>query len=931
MAISIRTSSTVVLACLLCATTAVVTIVFVDTMMSNVDEMTSASSVMADEFAELFLSERIHTVKEQIGGHILHPVKYVLSLGKNTYDTYELDKSSVYDALRVSRTVLSLADQLHYTRFIQEIQFISFSGDLLSTDNIDIKMSIGSDEGDPWTVSQYNFETNMSSFYFDRYPLPLQADFIRRQYHEYQTLLYLHLNDHDEYTNSWSRPRISPEGSLRISHAIPLEHDEEPFQSPWLVTDFSISFLRTLLQQIAFVVGEPFSTLGYDDPDYMPHFSDNILCLVEQDTGLLVECSHGFGITLLGNGSRKRIVASESDHPVVGPIFQHLGNLSEVEEETLFTITSTGTSRFPITSQEYFVKITSLRHDHDHGDHGGEIATNSTDHNDTGHAEEEEHHDEGHHEEEEHHDEGGEITTTDHNDTGHAEEEEHHDEDHHEEEEHHEEERHDEDHHEEEKHHEEEHHDEDHHEEEEHHDEDHHEEEKHHEDHHEEEHHEEEDEKINSSPPWLAVAIIPRAKLLAAFDKRTQDVRKNEEKGTITALIVAGVIIIGGVAVVFAYETALINPLLQIMRDMHEIEQMNMNHLGQEHRRRITLFQEINKIRLSFIEMTEILVEYKAFVPSYLLQGDEREPSSDNDNVDSDTRRSSVSKKSQVSACGVSPLKTLFALDLHNQYCSFLTITTNFDDNLTSSSYNEILSFLVATTIKLHPHVMVSAGFIQVVFNAPIRIIGFSDKGFHCANLLKRESFSFVTGISYEVGEAEVGNVGCQSQKWYVVRADELIELKVLSQYASYKKTPFIVCNEKVTTVRCSGSSYIFAAVDILRVTQNVVVLFRIMCQQEEIEEEWMYAVQSEEQSIYYKYNKGVFYFMSGQFEAAKNLLLECHGIDRSLTVLQNLVASVDSEEPYRGTSYPFSVSSATSPLPNRDELENSSKDNCCD
>ena len=829
MQVSIRTVGTAVLACLLSITTAVVTAVLVNTMKSNASDMTKASSVMADEFAEMFLSERSNNVKEQVGEHIMSPVQHLLKLGLSVFTVYNLNGSSLSDAVHTCRTMIALADQFNHPRFITQLSFVNLEvhNPHNSRDGFAIDMFVGPEVGDQWIVSIFNSKINKSRWYNDRVPFPTENDLLREE-EGYQTSLYRHCDHFEEYERSWSRPWVV-RGTLRISYAIPLVAS---VGSPWLVTEFSIEFLKPLLQNLAFAKGELSTILAYDDPNYIPKYDENVICLVEQDTGIVVECSHGFGSVPVGDGSWTRVIATESEHPIVGPVFQQLGDLKTINENFLFRITSSGTMRYPIPPQDYFIKSVSMAHRH--GDEG------------------EEGHKEGH-------DEVSMTTST---------EDDHHDEV----------------------------------------------DETHHEDDEDENHREGEEEEhkdVNAGPPWVAVAIIPRAQLLATFDKQRDDVTKNEKRGTLIVLVIAGVIIVFSVIAVFVYETALISPLVLLMHDMHLVEQMRIND-SNEYGQQETMFSEINGIRKSFIAMVDMLIEYKAFMPSYLLQDGDGEDSSEEE-FKTSIRRSRCSSKGSAATqqfAEISPSRNLFALELSTQNCSFLTIAINFENSYSpSESYNKLLSFIISHTLRLHPHIIVSANYIQIVFNAPVRIMSYSDKGLICADSIINEEFGFISGVSYEISEVGAGNVGCQSQKWYVVRGSDALECKILAQYAAYRRHQFVVCSEKVTSTRNSGSSYLFAAYDMLLVDSSMFVVYRTVEKRKEDNQEWMYSLSCDEGGIYCKYNKGFLNYISGNYDVAKILFNECKVIDRDVTIIDQLLESIDSQTPYPGVVFPLPAS----------------------
>eukprot|EP01060_Flectonema_neradi_P002228 TRINITY_DN11358_c0_g1_i1.p1 TRINITY_DN11358_c0_g1~~TRINITY_DN11358_c0_g1_i1.p1 ORF type:complete len:966 (+),score=179.77 TRINITY_DN11358_c0_g1_i1:61-2898(+) len=933
MAVSIRTIGTVVLACLLSLTTAIITAVLSTTMKSNADDMKKGSSLMADEFAHLFLLERTSNVKEQVTEHIMSPVQHLLVLGKVNFELYHYDRDSQADALQVCRSMLALADQLDHPRFVRRLALMNYEhGDA----HFIIEMFIGDHPGEEWNVTIYNEHDGKTLLYRDRIPLPLSEDLLGEAQTDLSRIGY-HLDDHgEEYVQSWSRPQATYGGTLQFAHAIPMIEGLPPLDTPWLITEFSIDFIRDLLKKLAFAKGELNSLLAYNHPDYVPKTNENIICLVEQDTGILVECSHGFGSIPAGDGTWTRVKAVESDHPVIGPIFQKIGPLETAHMDEVLRFTLTGTPMFPIPPSDYFVRITSMSHGHDeeegHGEEGGH-GDEEEEHHEEGEGEEEDHHDEAeggegdhggagggnstnsteeHHEEEEDHHEGGNKTTNsteveeDHHDEGtnvtkssNSTAEEHHGEepDHdakgtNSTEEHHDEDEEDEEGHEEE--------------------EDHHGEEGEEGDHGEEGGHGED--VTEQGPPWVAVAMIPRAELLATFDEQSKNVDDNEKRGTMIAVVVASVIIIVSVVSIFAYETAVITPLVSLMSDMHLVEIMNLDELG-DYETRTSMFAEIKGIRESFVAMVHMLIEYKAFMPSYLLHDDTEGEEEEGGSVSEKTKsKASIKSKASLrsSRCSTAigaggnagPSKQIFALELNHQYCSIVTISVSFSGGPSeiSNSYNSLMSFIVGRTSQYHPHVVISADYVQVAFNVPVRVMAFSDKSVLFAENVRKEGFGFVLGMSCEVADVHAGNVGVTTQKWYLVRGNEMIERKILAQYSEGKS--FLACNEKMTTARYSGGTYMFSICEIIYLNDQAHCAYRIAERKAEDNEEWMYALSSSEGSSYGVYNKGVAAMLAGDTSGAQGLFDQCGGIDESKTILPQLRESLRTQTPYPGIPF---------------------------
>ena len=805
MVVSIRTVGTFVLTCVLSVTVAVLTGVLVSTMNSNVDDMVDASHIMADEFAEMFLFERVTNMREQVGEHVFGPVQHFLILGSTSFKLYNYSESSMSDVLRTCRSMLALADQLDSPRFLTEVSFLSFKSANPNSPETElgVKMILGEEVGDTWKVKQYDFASGKFIWFNDSIPLPLHQIKEEPLVNDIDLNRHLDLDDY-HFARSWSKPRLSSD-SLRISLALPLRPEQPSYSAPWIITDFSLVFIRKLLQSLASVTGEPSTPLAYDKPNYTPKTDENILCIVEQDTSLIVECTHGFASIPAVGGGWGRVIANQSDHPVIGPVFEQLGSLATVSHSKLFKFDSVGTARFPMAPETYFVKSISLTHAHE---------------------EEEDDHDA----EADDHDTGAD----DHNDG-------HHKEDH--------------------------------------------------------------DEAIKASPPWLGIAIIPRSKLLQTFEKTTSNVEDSGRRGTVIALVVAFVIMCVALVTVYLYETALVRPLVALICDMREVEQMNIDHLGDAYRNQTTIFSEVNGIRTSFIAMVDMLIEYKAFMPSYLVVTDNDE-SEDQHTVE---RRSVCSGMTSLSSTVVvpAPKASMFALDLNHQYCSFLTAAVSFDDSNPSAGYNKFLSVLLSNGAKLHPHITVSGRFIQVAFNAPMRVLNFSDKGLACATAIEREKFSFVKGLSYEVADVEAGNVGCHQQKWFLIRTNRIVESRALSLYAAHKNSASIFCDEAVTLPRYSGTQYLFSAFEVINVSgAQPAIVYRLMGLRKRQDEEWMYTMNSEEGTMLSKFNKGFSLLVSGQFEAAKEYLEDCRG--GNFANLNALLRSVDGGKPYQGIAFPF-------------------------
>ena len=776
LSISIRTAGTLVMACFLFFVTVTLGSLLVITMKGNVESMVDASNDMADDFARMFLFARTHNLEEQITGHLTQPVIHAVMVGISQFRIHNLDIDSLSNSLIACRACHTIAGQ-EELGFITEINYVNFQNadPLHPKTKIGIRMLVNrNDDKKPIEVGLYNFNKSEILWYTDRVPSPEPQDFISKEPFNGSDMIRNHVTDNNKYSNSWSRPRVV-DGVLRMSYAMAVRPDLHPYDTAWIVTDFSLSFTRGLLQTLAFSPGEPSSPLAFDDPNYVPKLDENILCIVERDTDYLIECSHGFVVEPNSNGSWSRIKGHESAHPVIGPIFQKLQREQRRGEAVLYKYSSAGTSKYPIPLQSYFVEeITMAVHE-------------------------------------------------EHDATMHI---------------------------------------------------------------------------------WTGVAIIPRSSLLTVFDESTRNVKESNSRAIVVAIVVAGSIIVLGVAATFAYETALRAPLLRLVNDMHDVENMNIENLGEAYREHTTIFSEINGVKESFVKMIDMLLEYKAFMPSYLV-GKEGSVVEDSDMNKSD-RLSAPSISSTSSQTSVAVCKSVFVLDLSKQVCSFLTVSLAFDLTDVSFSYNSFLSTLTANNQKLQMHIIVGAAFIQVVFNASVKLVGFSDRGLACAVSIKNEDFKFVKGISYEVNEVEAGNVGCNYQKWFLVRAGKVIESRALSQYAAFRKCNYIVCNENVTTPRYSGHSYYYAAIDVLQLGENKIqTIFRLAGERKMHEEEWMYSLEADERSALSKLNKAFSCIVSGEIDNAKMLLTECRQNDRKLSNIEALISSVESGKVV-GVSYPF-------------------------
>eukprot|EP01064_Diplonema_japonicum_P016001 TRINITY_DN2403_c3_g3_i1.p1 TRINITY_DN2403_c3_g3~~TRINITY_DN2403_c3_g3_i1.p1 ORF type:complete len:779 (+),score=204.26 TRINITY_DN2403_c3_g3_i1:76-2412(+) len=195
--------------------------------------------------------------------------------------------------------------------------------------------------------------------YTDRYPSPTSDDLHWARFWSGPTF-----KPHHKYTRPdmtigfmWSGITLDePTGGLQMGYGGPILKSGTLTDNLWVYSETLLALLRPLLQSII-GGGEPLLFGEYNNTQYKPVLNETILCVLEEESGLLVECSHGYA-NLNISGVFKRVAANESEHPIIGPgvraAAKNPGNWEGV-------FGTSGSARFPLPGNiRYFIDIEPL-------------------------------------------------------------------------------------------------------------------------------------------------------------------------------------------------------------------------------------------------------------------------------------------------------------------------------------------------------------------------------------------------------------------------------------------------------------------------------------------------------------------------------------------------------------------------------------------
>eukprot|EP01060_Flectonema_neradi_P040827 TRINITY_DN9446_c0_g1_i1.p1 TRINITY_DN9446_c0_g1~~TRINITY_DN9446_c0_g1_i1.p1 ORF type:complete len:796 (+),score=136.68 TRINITY_DN9446_c0_g1_i1:82-2469(+) len=352
---------------LLFVTCAVTVTIFGLNSEDTIDNMSDTTKRTAYELVDALLKERVDLTASRLSNEFIQPPMDMVKMGIHIAENQQLNLTDKFTAFSLVRTMIS---SIIDSTFLEEAWVLKYENGFLVHGVKGLKPSVRTD---PFSI-KYLLESNDSQItYTDRLPLPDERDITR-----FQTVIpssrfisdeFLDLNDN--IARKWTIPQTDPSGILEIGYGLPLFPNMPAYTNIWILTEFMMPFIRPLLQSMVDGV-EVYTEDTYDAPTYAPHTNESILCLAERVTGLLVECSHGFGAVLSkdstgGETKWDREIARTSVHPVVGPAFESLfekyGTLSNVNHDDLIEFATTGTERFPIPVTKFFLRSTSITTD----------------------------------------------------------------------------------------------------------------------------------------------------------------------------------------------------------------------------------------------------------------------------------------------------------------------------------------------------------------------------------------------------------------------------------------------------------------------------------------------------------------------------------------------------------------------------------------